>query len=233
MKKNIWLDLPGRRDLIVGQYVVPSFMSNSVALQCSENRWLVISPGASLLEDWQARFAGQNIEVDILFPNSFHYLGVSAWLKAYPGAKLYASTKALPRLKKKGFDAVKSVEVSPPELPESYSFKVPPGHRGGDVWLCKSGESGLWICCDSFLNYERESNRLIARSMQRLLGAAPGLKMSQVVKWFILDERARFKEWVLELLQNEPPVLLIPSHGEPLEAEDLSRRISSLVSARL
>ena len=126
-------------------------------------------------------------------PNSYHHLGVEAWLKQFPESKLYASEKATKQLQKKkalpetleikNLDALRTI------LPCNMAIIEPPGHRAGDVWLVKHAEnnSALWITCDSFLNYDRVSNQPFARCMQKLLGAAPGLKMSQVVKWFIME----------------------------------------------
>jgi len=69
--------------------------------------------------------------------------------------------------------------------------------------------------------------------MQKLLGAAPGLKMSQIVKWFILDDRKQFKKWLLEQIAIDNPVALIPSHGEVLLTDNLAIRLSSLLKNRL
>ena len=103
----------------------------------------------------------------------------------------------------------------------------------GDVWVCRAREQGVWITCDSFLNYPRLSNQPLARKLQQWLGAAPGLKMSQVVKWFLLNDRKAFKNWALSHLESYPPVLLIPGHGEPEEDSQLAERLRALLLERL
>lgn len=233
VKRNHWLDVAGCGELLVGQYVVPNFVSNSIALDVGEGCWVLYSPGESLLKSWNERFGDAVSEISIIIPNHYHYLGVDAWLQAYPSAKVYASDKAIPRLIEKGIPSVLSLESSPPVLPLGYQVQIPEGHRGGDVWLCKTGERNVWITCDSFLNYERLSNQLVARAMQRLLGAAPGLKMSDVVKWLILDDRPGFKRWALKQLAVCSPEILIPSHGEVLHAAQLRDQIEALLEARL
>ena len=57
--------------------------------------------------------------------------------------------------------------------------------------------------------------------------------MSQVVKWFILNDRKRFKRWALRQLQQDRPVMLIPAHGELAESADLSERLDALIRDRL
>jgi len=245
MKKNEWQVLPKHPELFVGQYVVPNFMSNSVAVQVAADEWVVVSPGAQLLENWQAQFGGSNIRISLVMPNGYHFLGIEHWLRAFPYAHLYASEKAIVRLNQKGLSNITALEQSSPNLPEGYSWRFPPGHRGGDVWLYKkpveqspsekdcTEKDCIWVTCDSFLNYERMSNQPVARAMQKLLGAAPGLKMSQVVKWLIVDDRTAFKLWVLQELAQSPPTVLVPAHGEADQAEGLALRLTELVNNRL
>ncbi len=116
-----------------------------------------------------------------------------------------------------------------------YDILIPPGHRGGDVWVSKRNEDGnsLWITCDSFLNYDRVSRKPIARILQKILGAAPGLKISQFIKWLLLDEKTSFKHWVLKQLDKDRPTILIPSHGEVEVDSLLTTRLKKLIEKRL
>ncbi len=233
LKRNHWLAVSEHPELLVGQYIVPNFVSNSVAIRTSEQHFTLVSPGESLLESWPHQIS--KCRVDIVLPNHFHYLGAAAWLARFPNCKVYATRKAIPRLSKQGIKDILAVDDASPTLPDGYQLVVPPGHRGGDLWIVKTGETdqGLWITCDSFLNYSRLSNQPVARTMQKLLGAAPGLKLSQVIKWFILDNRKAFKNWALDFLEREPPTMLIPSHGEIASAPDLSQQLKSLIASRL
>ncbi len=234
MQRNKWIPLKGNYDIWIGQYIVPNFASNSVALRLAADHWLIVSPGESLLADWQTHWPDYQGRLSIVMPNAFHYLGVSAWLKAYPQACLYASEKAAKRLGKKALQGIMILEKQPPVLPDGYRFLFPPGHRGGDVWISKKGATGvIWITCDSFLNYSRLSNQPIARMLQRLLGTAPGLRIGEVIRWFILDNRTMFRQWVLSQLEADQPQILIPSHGEVYMAQGLSAELQLLVEQRL
>lgn len=235
MKKNIWFPVENRAGVYVGQYVVPNFISNSIAIKVTEQEWVVVSPGATLLEQWSELCPDEGIQLSIIMPNSYHFMGVEAWLERFPNAKLYASKKAIKRLNKQGLPAITALEDQAPNLPDHFHILIPPGHRGGDVWLSQnnSEKGALWITCDSFQNYERYSNQPIARTLQKLMDTAPGLKMSQFVKWLLMDNKRRFKHWVLDQIQEDKPTTLIPSHGEVEHDEQLSQRISELVKARL
>lgn len=235
MKKHTWFQLEAHPEVYYGQYLVPNFMSNSVAIKASDTHWVLISPGAKMLDNLPAELNKVDIKLSIIFPNAFHYMGVNAWLEQFPEAKLYASKKAKKRLKGKGFKNILALENEQPNLPLGYEVLIPPGHRGGDVWLSKQGseDNTLWITCDSFLNYDRVSKQPIARVMQSLLGAAPGLKISQVIKWLLLDRKTKFKTWALKQLQKDKPTILIPSHGELDNAPELTERLRLLIETRL
>ncbi len=233
MQRNLWHPLPQHPELSIGQYVVPNFASNCIALRRDEHT-TVVSPGAPLLAPWLALHPDTTAPLDLLMPNAYHYLGVATWQAAFTQVRLFASAKAIPRLTGKGLHGIRPVETALPALPEGYDLLIPPGHRGGDVWLRKRFEGGcLWITCDSFQAYERYSNQPIARALQKLLGTAPGLKMSQVVKWLLLDDRPAFKRWLLERAREDRPTLLIPSHGEILQDAALAEQLIELVERRL
>jgi len=235
VKKNIWYPLEKIAGVYVGQYVVPSFISNSIALKVTEQEWVVVSPGKSMLAAWPDVCPHADCQLSIIMPNSYHYMGVEAWLERYPNAKLYASKKAIKRLNRKGVKDVIALEHKAPSLPDNFEVLVPPGHRGGDVWLSRrdAQQGGLWITCDSFQNYERYSNQPVARTLQKMLDTAPGLKVSQFVKWLLLDDKRDFKRWVLKQLQQDKPTTLIPSHGEVEHDARLTQRLTELVEKRL
>jgi hypothetical protein len=241
MKKNVWHPVTDHPELLVGQYIVPNFVSNSVAIKLSESEFLLISPGEPLLQSFIDAY-GSQVKLHIIYPNAYHHMGVSAWLEAFDNVTLYASDKAANLLNEKEVTelVINPLEYSSPPLPSDYSVLFPPGHKAGDVWLRKqnssvseANKSSTWITCDSFLNYDRLSNQPIARFMQRLLSAAPGLKMSQVVKWFIMDDRKGFKAWVTAQLSCDNPTTLIPSHGEVRQGSGLSNEILDVVNLRL
>ena len=237
MKRNIWHAVENYPEILIGQYVVPNFVSNSVSIQISETEYILYSPGESLLDVWPYKDIDK-VKVHIIMPNAYHFMGVKAWCRKLANVSLYTSKLALSQLhEKKAFtktDAIHVLETSELPLPSNYQLLFPPGHRAGDIWIRKQhGKNTSWITCDSFLNYKRMSNQPVARFMQKQLGAAPGLKISQVVKWFILNDHQAFKAWALAQLEHDQPSTLIPSHGEIQQDETLATKIKQLIQARL
>ena len=240
MKKNTWIELPSHPEIMLGQYIVPNFVSNSVAIKVADNEFVLVSPGAKMLDAWPEELKGPDVSISIIMPNGYHYMGVSAWQAAFPHAKLYANAEAIPRLLDQGIKesdtvGVRALQDEQPNLPAGYDVLMVPGHREGETWVRKqdSENGSTWITCDSFLNYDRVSNQPIARFLQKVLGAAPGLKMSQVVKWVIIKDRKSFKGWALNQLKRDQPTTLIPSHGEVSQDTNLAKDLESLLLARL
>ena len=234
-----WYQIEGCEGLEYARYIVPNFASNTIVVRGQEGVVTVISPGASLLES----FAGKYPELDqdqgrnlrIVMPNSYHFMGVNVWRERYPKAQLFASKKAIARLDKKGINGISELQRGIPNMQGRAFWAVPPGHRGGDVWLCLPLSAGgwVWVTCDSFLHYPRMSNQPIARLVQRVMGAAPGLKLSRVIKYLLMTDRSAFKAWCSKFLDSYPPTVLLPSHGEPLIDKELPQKLQELIESRL
>lgn len=232
--KNTWHPVEGHPEIFYGHYIVPNFMSNSIAIQVQAGEWVLVSPGEPMLQDWQERLAKPGDKISIIFPNHYHHLGVNAWLEQYPDAALYASQQAVDALIGKGFPHVTDLEHEQPRLPEGYSVLIPPGHRGGDVWLAKQGaeQGAVWVTCDSFMNYARLSNQPVARAMQKLMKTAPGLKVSHFVKYLLITDKSAFKHWALKQVAHDQPMTMIPSHGVVEQDVALPQRLKALLEER-
>ena len=157
MQKHIWYDLSQHSEVQIGQYIVPNFVSNALSIQATTNDYVLYSPGHSLLDDWRAKHPdvadSDAAAVHIVMPNHWHYMGVSAWLEAFPNMQLYASQKAIPSLQEKLNKACTkpvtfhALEDTQPPLPDGYEILIPPGRRASDAWLKKTDDAKAFSCC--------------------------------------------------------------------------------------
>lgn len=233
-----WFPIETCSGVEYARYIVPNFASNTISVAGKEGVMTVISPGESLLESFAQKHPEHDIDqgrrLRLVMPNSFHYMGVEAWKSRYPNAQLFASKKAIKRLKKKGLFDISELQRGIPHMDGRAFWAIPPGHRGGDAWLCMpAGDGWLWVTCDSFLHYPRMSNQPVARIVQRVMGAAPGLKLSRVIKYLLMSDRTAFKRWCTKFIAEHPPSILLPSHGEPLLSEQLPKQLQALIDDRL
>jgi hypothetical protein len=213
------------------EYRVPMMKSRSTAVQLSDGRFLVYSPGSGL----ESSFAESVGQADVLLAaNSFHHLGLPDWRAAFPDAIVAAAPGAHKRLAKQGRSGLVDLEPVRSALPEHVSLLEPPATKIGEVWLRVESERGvMWVVGDSFFNLPRLARRFWPRLLQRLVKSAPGLAMSRFMKWGGLSSRKQFKSWVLAQIEADEPAILIPVHGEVYENSGLPDALRDVVNTRL
>lgn len=233
-QKIHWEPVDAEKTVWTAKYRSPGFIAHTSALAAKDGQLVVVSPGAPLVSHLPEGIPEAKLPPLALLPNAFHYLGLKAWKEKYPGITAVASSRAMPRLKKKGVAGLQDLALLKNKLPENVSILEPPGVRFGEVWLRVSGSAGVaWIVCDAFFNYARFSKKPIARMIQKLSKAAPGLKISFLVKRFMIVDKKKYKDWLFEQLDRDRPNTLVPAHGEILRATDLPQKIRDLVQKRL
>ena len=155
MKKHVWFNLEEHPEIFYGQYIVPNFISNSIAIRCSESHWLILSPGTEMLNQLPEGLDPDNHHLSIVFPNSFHHMGVKVWMERFPNHSLYASKKAAKRLATLGFSNIKELESQQPDLPSGYHFhEIRNSDYAQGALLCNThyqqlllAPLRLWYCC--------------------------------------------------------------------------------------
>jgi hypothetical protein len=170
----------------------------------------------------------------VLFaPNHFHHLGLSRFRARYPDALVVAGEGALPRLKAKGHGGLRELTAAEPLLPEGARLLRCAGLRTGEAWFSfiDDGKRTL-LTSDAFFNVAAPVTG-IAGFMLRRMQAAPGLQLGATFIWLGVRDRAAYRAWVRETLAREAPARILFSHGEPLEAADVSERLTDLIERRL
>lgn len=234
-KKFSWIPLDSDQQIWTIQYYVPKFKSRTIAIRLKSGGCLIVSPGADLVQTFEKDLPILGQPKILLIPNCFHHYGVSAWLEFYPNAKSVASLQAMSRLHSKLGNrySLESLNFLRAELPENIQILEPPGWRAGEVWLRVEIEKKIaWIVCDAFFNMPKLSPRFLTRLIQRMAKAAPGLSISRILKWVLIKNRSVYRKWVLNQLERDRPSILVPSHGDIIEDENLPRRIRQLVEKR-
>jgi hypothetical protein len=228
-----WQMIDDEFNLWCADYHVPNFRSRSIALELTSGRVIIISPGASLIDADLPPLKDASLPPFLLAPNSYHSAGIGPWRDRYPASTVFASKRAITRLARMGIADIQPLDSLRDALPANISILEPPGTRSGEVWLRLSGRDGrTWIVCDSFFNYKALSRHPLARAMQIIFRAAPGLRVSNIVKWWLIKDRTRYQTWVLNQLVIDCPTRLVPAHGAILHDPNLPGALASLVRSR-
>lgn len=234
MKSYQWQPIDDQRQLWYCPYYVPGYKACTLAFLSKNKDLLLVSPGAKLVDSLPKELANGKNPTMALVPNAFHHMGVPAWRKKYRDLVVVASDDAIPRLKRKGYTSIQRLSLFKEALPENITLLEPEGMRFGEVWLRVASKEGVaWIVCDAFFNHPKFSNKFITRLIQKLMKAAPGLQISNIVKYFLIKNRGLYKKWLRTQLAKDKPSILIPAHGEILRSPDLPEIIEKLIAARL
>lgn len=202
----------------------------AVAVALGDDRVCVYSPipraGEPAMN--QLRAIGRPI---LLAPNAYHTLGLPEHAAAFDGAPVIASDLAYQRIKRKTQLSVEDPRLLQAHLPSHVSLLQPPDLRNGEVWLSvRDATRCAWIVCDGFLNLPRLPGSVMGFAL-RLMRMGPGLSIGATFKLLMKDRRA-YREWLLAKIAEDRPTMLIPSHGDLIDDEQLPERLERLVRQR-
>lgn len=158
----------------------------------------------------------------LLAPNHFHNGGLATWKKRYPDIRVAAHPRAHKRLSKQVPDlgAIDDLDALGAALPEGVRVFGPPMARQGETWIAAKTSAGTaWLVCDAIVN-----DRKLPWFLW-VLGFRPRLMTNPFFKRLFVESKADYKRWFLSELDNDPPAVLIPSHGGVERGADLVERL--------
>lgn len=148
--------------------------------------------------------------------NDAHHLGQTEWRARFPQAASYAGPAALAALAKK----LPGVVVRPiGELPLGPGAEavVLDGYTNGELLVVvRTARGPIWYTGDLLTNLTRMPGPPV-RWLFTWSGSAPGFKLFKLGVWFFVKDRRALRAQVEALLQREPPVVVVPGHGAPVD----------------
>lgn len=217
---------PGLSSLAVRQS--GAAMLRCVAVDGPEGR-IVISPIRDAPEAAHAAISDR--PVLLLAPNQYHNMGLRRWAERHR-APSFGSDAALPRLRRVG--GVEARPAADLPLPPGAGLLTPPGTRNGEIWLRREAEDGVtWVVGDAFFAVPAPLPDTFNGWFLRLTLGGPGLRIGQSFLWIALSDRRAYRDWLLQRLEADRPVRLVPLHGDPVEGPDLWERLREIAARRL
>jgi glyoxylase-like metal-dependent hydrolase (beta-lactamase superfamily II) len=189
---------------------------------------VVVSPGTGL----EARAYDALRELGdvraLIANNTFHHMGQSAWRARFPDAVSYCPPGAVKTLDKK----VRGVSFRPLDalaLPAHVRWEDPPGFRTGEALLSvATGRGSVWYSGDLLTNIQRTPGPPF-RWLFTWTDSAPGFRLFKPGVWFLVKDRKALRAWTLGRLAEDPPAVVVPAHGPPVDTSD----VASLAKAQL
>ncbi|HJN72398.1 MAG TPA: hypothetical protein QGF58_00575 [Myxococcota bacterium] len=199
----------------------------ATALRLADGTFCVVSPIRGTAEEghgWLEERGGVSV---LLAPNHFHNLGLPSFSERH-GAEVVARSPRVARLT--GLET-RTVEFLAERLPPHARALSIPGSRTGEVWLSIQTSRGLaWVVGDAFSYVPRTPNTFLGL-MFWALRYSPGLCIGNSFKWYALDDRRAYRDWLHERLATDAPALLVPAHGDVTELQ--TGALAALTTARL
>jgi hypothetical protein len=229
-KSRYWLPIEGLSDVWELRASDGAFPLRTVAVRLAEGRVAVYSPirhAAPAALDELADI-GKPI---LIAPNAYHTLGLAGHAQRFDDAPIVTSDRAYARIRTKTKLAGQPLRLLQAYLPSNVTVLTVPDVRNGEVWLSiEQGGTRAWVVCDTFLNMTKKLPGLYGIAMS-LMQAGPGLAISSTFK-FLVEDRAFYRDWVLEQIERERPTMLIPCHGKIIRDESLPQQLEALVKRR-
>lgn len=213
----------------------PGSQARSLATRFDADELLVISPPVGLSDEENEKLREHGKVTAIVAPNGMHYLGVRSLLDAYPDARVYAPASAAQRISKKkpGFDIQPLAELTERAKGAARVWDVP-GFSIGETWVTVATGSGpIWYVSDSCFNMPELPKSFLVGRLMKWTSTAPGLRMNGIGNLFFLKDRAAYRRWFDERLEEETPNVLVPAHGAVYSDPDLGSALRSQVDTRL
>ncbi|MBM4382321.1 MAG: DUF4336 domain-containing protein [Deltaproteobacteria bacterium] len=174
--------------------------------------WAPVPLGAELRAFVEARGGARFL----VAPNSFHYLGLAEWQRAFPSAEVWLA----PGLRARVRDAVPAgrelVDEDATPFASTFAHRVLAGGRGTAEVAFFHAASRTLALVDSSFNV-RHVERWIDRVVWGGYGALGRFGPTKTAHWFLLYNRAAVQAWIERVCAWDFARIVV-AHGEPLEA---------------
>lgn len=195
-------------------------VATTMTFRGTDGGLVVVSPGIGLsAADYDALKEFGEVRA-LIANNTFHHMGQRAWREHFKDAQSYAPPRAVEALKKK----VQGVPFRPLgelALPGNVHWDDPPGYKTGEAILSVDTKRGsVWYAGDLLANIPRLPPPPV-RWLFTLTDSGPGYRLFRLAVWLLLKDKKATKEWALARLAKDPPGIVVPAHGPPVEVADV------------
>lgn len=205
----------------------------TTAVVLKDGSLALVTPTRGMGDEAHAALATLGAPAVLLAPNHFHHLGLSEHLRRYPDATVVASKRAAPRLGRKTGLEIAPLSALEQRLPAGVTLLEPPALRTGEVWLRAETPRGIaWMVTDGFFHCPDTPSGMFGVGCM-LTGTTPGLRLGRTFTLLAVENPRPYRDWLLSQLDRDRPRILIPAHGDILEADDVWERLRRLATARL
>jgi hypothetical protein len=231
---NIWQPLTADGNVRWLKYSFGPGTANSLAVKPQIGGWLVVSPPAGAPASVFETLEQQGDVSALVAPNAYHNLGQPAWRARFPRAVSFAPSGAHARLSKKTPGVpYRPIEELAHQIRPSSLF-LPEGMKTPDILVrIPTNDGFLWWMGDQFSNSSLADQIWPLRLLARFVGSGLGYRCNSKPELVYVRDRAAWIGSIRKALEECPPTIVVPAHGDPVteEASGRTRRAIDAIDA--
>lgn len=220
-----WQVLDEERGILWREYKFAKHATaTTLAFRGTDGSMVVISPPADFTER-DVEVLSKHGEVRALIANNDHHaLGQGPSRALLKNAKSYGTSTALPRLRKKG-GGLDYLDVRDLALPDYAKICPLPASKNGEIFaLIRTKKGALWYTGDILVNLQDTPPAPI-KWLFTLTDSAPGFRLFKLAVWMFVSDRKAMRAGIEAMFAEDPPAIIVPAHGPPVTAGDLSIQV--------
>ena len=237
--KNGWTVLDRDAGVLSLEYTfIKGATANTFAVRTGDGGMLVVSPSVRMPEavfDDLLEFGEVSA---VVASNGFHHLGLREWRTRFPQARFFADPLASKRIAKKNPDAPSLEPIAGvAELlgdDSSVGLTAAPATRCGETWAWAKTEGGtIWFTSDILANLAKLPSSLIPRLLFKVTGTKTGFGVFHAAMKVMVKDRKRVLRQLAGEMKTNPPSMIVPGHGLPLDGADIADRAQAIIAKAL
>lgn len=146
----------------------------------------------------------------MIVPNALHRLDAGAYKRRYPNVRVLA-----PEASRTAVEAVVPVDAAVEAAAHTHGIQAIPIAGIKQIELCYALDCGgqkALLFTDALMNMRRLPG--LSGLMMRLLGSTGFFGMTRIGRWYLLKNRAEFKDWLVR--QADGTSIVLVGHGDPV-----------------
>ncbi|KIG17202.1 hypothetical protein DB30_03515 [Enhygromyxa salina] len=211
----------------------PGATANCFVAKLASGGLLVISPPPKISTQELEDLAAFGTVEAIATNNGFHHLGLGRWRELFPNARLFAAPGAAERIAKKSNNAgeLEPLSALQPLLGDDVAVVETPASKCGETWARAKIQGGYaWYASDILANMDLPP-KFMARMLFKLTKSAPGYRVFHLAHKFMATDKRAVLQAMLDDVRQHPPTVMIPAHGEILDAASVAQDTENLLVA--
>lgn len=220
MADRSWKVIDAERGLLWHEYAFRKGSYATTFVFRGKDGLVVVSPGTRFeASDFDALEKHGEVRA-LVANNTFHHMGQAAWRARFPNAVSYAAASAVPALQKKvsgsKFRAIEELDLGP-----NARLHALPGCRNGELFFTADSAKGrVWYTGDILANIQNPGGPPFSW-LFKLTDSAPGYRLFRMAVFLFVKDKPVLREKLLSMLATEPPAIVVPGHGPPVETASL------------